>query len=276
MNEVGLHEELETGFSGVLLRERREARGVSLEEAVEQTRIRRSFIEAMEEDRFGDLPGDAYVVGFLRSYASFLGFDAVEIVERYQQRFKKPVLRKPEKQGAGTGLFRPAFRKRILLAAGLATAALVLLFLIRLLVFSAPDQDSGPAPAVVSETELPVAARGRESAIEQPVAEDAVVAAAEVPLPPGGVSPDQPTAGIPAEGAVLRIEALSAGWLEVAIDDRMVQRYRLEPGTVLSWKIQRVLHLETELPRQVKIWLNESPFDPGDRTALHLGPLPGE
>lgn len=288
MNETTSREESECGFPGALLRERREARGISLDEAVERTRIRRSSLEAMEEDRFGDLPGDVYVVGFLRSYAGFLGLDAVEVVERYQRRVKKLVLRKPEEPAAGTGLFHPALRRRFLLPAGLAAAALILFFLIRLLFFRGPDQDSAQVPAVVSDRDMSAAASVREPAIERPVppepipneqavAADAVVGAAEEPVQPAAVvSIDEPPAGIPPEGAVLRIEALAAGWLEVTIDDRMVRRYRLQPGTVLSWKVERVFHLETELPHQVKMWLNESPFDPGDRTALHLGPLPGQ
>ncbi len=288
MSETTSREELETGFSGALLRERRETRGISLDEAVERTRIRRSFLEALEEDRFGDLPGDVYVVGFLRLYAGFLGLDAVEVVERYQRRVKKPALRKPEEPAAGTGLFHPVLRRRFLIPAGLAAAALILFFLIRLLFSPGSDEGSAPTPAVVSDGDASVAASVRAPEVEQPVppepfpneqpaAPDAVVGAAEEPVQPAaGFSPDEPPASIPPEGAVLRIEALAAGWLEVTIDDRMVQRYRLEPGVVLSWKVERVLHLETELPRQVKIWLNESPFDPGDRTALHLGSVPGQ
>jgi cytoskeleton protein RodZ len=285
MNETVLREESETGFSGALLRERREARGISLDEAVERTRIRRFFLVAMEEDRFGDLPGDAYVVGFLRSYAGFLGLDAAEVVACYHHRFKKPVPRNPEEPATGTGLFHPTLRKRFLLLAGLAAAAIALFFLIHLLFSPGPDQDSAPAAPGVSETDMSVAAPAREPAVEQPVspeslpndmvAEDAVAGAADESGQQAEVPAAEPLAGIPPQGAVLRIEALAAGWLEVTIDDRMVQRYRLEPGAVLSWKVERVLHVETELPHQMKMWLNESPFDPGDRAALHLGPLPG-
>lgn len=285
MNETLLREEAETGFSGALLRERREARGISLDEAVERTRIRRFFLEAMEEDRFGDLPGDTYVVGFLRSYAGFLGLDAVEVVERYQRRFKKPAPRKPEAPTVGTGLVRPAFRKRFLFSAGFAAAAIALFFLIRLLFLPGPDRDLTPAPAVVSDGDISVSSPAGEPAVELPVspeslpndtaAEDSAASADEGAGQQTEVPAAELLAGIPPQGAVLRIEALAAGWLEVTIDDRMVQRYRLEPGVVLSWKVERVLHVETELPHQVKMWLNESPFDPGDRTALHLGSLPG-
>lgn len=288
MSETALREEPETGFSGALLRERREARGLSLDEAVEATRIRRSFLAAMEEDRFGDLPGDVYVVGFLRSYAGFLGLDAVEVVEGYQRRFKKPVLRKPEEPAAGTGPFHPALQRRFLIPAGLFAAAVALFFLGRSLLLSpVQGENEELTPAAVPGTEEPPSAPVREPAVEQPVPSepfsdeqplpaDAVAAAEEPVRPAAGVSTGEPVAGIPAGGAVLRIEALAAGWLEVTIDDRTVQRYRLQPGSVLSWKVERVLHLETELPHQVKMWLNESPFDPGARTALHLGPLPSQ
>ncbi len=279
-----MREESETGFSGALLRERREARDISLDEAVKRTCIRRAFLVALEEDRFGDLPGEVYVTGFLRNYAGLLGLDADEVVERYQRRFKKPVIRKPEEPAARRGPLHLVLRRRFLIPAGLVAAAVILFILVRLLLFSPDsDQDAASAPAAVSGRDEPVAAAVLEPAVEQPAlaepfpnepaAADAVVGAVEEPVQPAGVSAGEPMAGIPPEGAVLRIEALATGWLEVTIDDRMVQRYQLQPGAILSWKVERVLHLETELPHQVKMWLNESPFDLADRTALHLGPM---
>ncbi len=60
---------------GSQLRQAREARDLSLENVQKATRIKRVFLEAIEADRFEDLPGPVQVRGFVRSYASYLGLD---------------------------------------------------------------------------------------------------------------------------------------------------------------------------------------------------------
>src|SRR5262249_61207999 len=60
---------------GELLRLTRERLGHELETVANQLRIRLSYLEAIEEARFRDLPGTTYAVGFVRSYADYLGLD---------------------------------------------------------------------------------------------------------------------------------------------------------------------------------------------------------
>lgn len=69
---------------GRRLRQAREARGITLETAEEETKIRRRYIEALEVGRVADLPGEVYVKGFLRTYGNYLGLDGPELVEAYK------------------------------------------------------------------------------------------------------------------------------------------------------------------------------------------------
>ena len=62
------------------LRRTRVAHDLSLENVAATLRIRVDFIKAMEEDRFDDLPGPAYISGFLRTYANHLGLDGDQLV----------------------------------------------------------------------------------------------------------------------------------------------------------------------------------------------------
>ncbi len=62
------------------LRHTRVARSLSIEDVAAILRIRPDFIRAMEEDRFDDLPGPAYISGFLRTYATHLGLDGERLV----------------------------------------------------------------------------------------------------------------------------------------------------------------------------------------------------
>ena len=59
-------------------------RGVDLHDVSTELRIHHDHLLAIEEGRFSDLPGPAYVIGFLRSYASYLGLDAADVVRRFK------------------------------------------------------------------------------------------------------------------------------------------------------------------------------------------------
>ncbi|MCB9160823.1 MAG: helix-turn-helix domain-containing protein [Caldilineaceae bacterium] len=67
---------------GALLNERREAMGISLAEAEAATRIRQKYLAALESDEWHLLPGEVVGRGFLRNYATFLGLEPNEVVER--------------------------------------------------------------------------------------------------------------------------------------------------------------------------------------------------
>lgn len=70
---------------GEELREARMALGVSVADMAQQIRIRRIYLQALEEGRLQDLPGQAYVVGFLRNYANALGLDTDEVLRRFRE-----------------------------------------------------------------------------------------------------------------------------------------------------------------------------------------------
>jgi cytoskeleton protein RodZ len=69
---------------GEELRDSRLALGLSVEEVAVRLRIRRAYLEALEEGRIGDLPAPAYAIGFIRSYATALGLDPDEMVRRFR------------------------------------------------------------------------------------------------------------------------------------------------------------------------------------------------
>lgn len=69
---------------GEELREARNTLGVSLEDAAAQLRINKRYLQALEEGRVKDLPGAAYAVGFVRSYATALGLDPDDAVRRFR------------------------------------------------------------------------------------------------------------------------------------------------------------------------------------------------
>ncbi len=62
------------------LRDTRVLAGLSLSDVERDTRINRSYLEAIEDGRFGDIPAPIYARGFVRSYARYLGLDPEDSV----------------------------------------------------------------------------------------------------------------------------------------------------------------------------------------------------
>ncbi len=84
---------------GDVLRDARMRRGDDLYQIAEYLCIKPAFLIALENSRYDEFPADAYVIGFLRTYANFLDIDGKEAVDRYRYemagRRKKPVLSMP-------------------------------------------------------------------------------------------------------------------------------------------------------------------------------------
>src|SRR6476646_6572419 len=68
---------------GYRLRREREMRGSTLDEITESTKIARRHLEALETERFDQLPGGVFNKGFVRAYARFLGIDEDRAVADY-------------------------------------------------------------------------------------------------------------------------------------------------------------------------------------------------
>jgi cytoskeleton protein RodZ len=75
---------------GSTLRQARERRRLGLDQAEAETKIRARYLRALEEEQFDVLPGPAYIKGFLRTYAEYLGLDGTLFVDEYNSRFSDP------------------------------------------------------------------------------------------------------------------------------------------------------------------------------------------
>jgi cytoskeleton protein RodZ len=72
---------------GTSLREARIRKGLEIPDAERATRIRGKYLRALEDESFDVLPSQAYIKGFLRSYADFLDLDGRLFVDEYTSRF---------------------------------------------------------------------------------------------------------------------------------------------------------------------------------------------
>ncbi|MGI9128342.1 MAG: helix-turn-helix domain-containing protein [Roseomonas sp.] len=185
---------------GEELREARIALGVSVEDAATQLRINKRYLQALEEGRIKDLPGAAYAVGFVRSYATALGLDADDAVRRFRDMSGTAVTKSGElvfpepvpRRGIPTG---------ILAAIGVAVALGGYIIWYQWSGRGERVVDTVPPlpPRLERVAEAPA---GRETpaapVLEAPAPAPAPVAA--LPPPPPRIDPDKPRVVIRAKG----------------------------------------------------------------------------
>lgn len=73
---------------GATLAKARTAQGKTIADAAAETKIRRDYLQALEDERFDVIGGEAWVRGFLRAYGRWLGLDTVLLVRAYDTQHR--------------------------------------------------------------------------------------------------------------------------------------------------------------------------------------------
>lgn len=111
---------------GEYLRRERELRHIELDEISQTTKIKKSYLQAIENDAYEELPDIALVKGFIRAYCNYIGLNPEQTVNYFQQlyneKFKTEI---PSSQS-----FIKTYRLRILiLTLAVLTLAMVIFIL---------------------------------------------------------------------------------------------------------------------------------------------------
>ncbi len=133
---------------GAALRATRQRTGRSLQDLSDTTRIKRAYLEALEEMRLEDLPSRPFTIGYVRAYARALGLDETQAVER----FKRDVPSDAEPLRAPVGVRKHSdVRLALLFGGGAVVVSAVLLW--NLARHSLAEET--PPPPVVAENPAP-------------------------------------------------------------------------------------------------------------------------
>ena len=157
---------------GRVLREARDSRGIPLAEAERATKIRSRYLEALEADDLSSLPGRTYALGFLRSYARYLGLDAdtvASLVEEFKRIWPPEATEEPE-----YALKVPAPRRRApngkrrngAIVLVVAAVVVIALLLPGLIFGPPPAQPPAPSPSIPNQTPEPAPEPSPEPAPE--------------------------------------------------------------------------------------------------------------
>lgn len=149
---------------GTTLRETRERRGITIDEAERDTRIGARYLEAIEAARFETLPAPVYARGFVRSYARYLGLDPEWAVAQVPKDLPRPAGLEPLPglRGSGERPVLPSVEPRWIAFGAIGVVVLVAGWLLLSLFDGDEATVAGPAvdtPAA-SATPEPSAAAG--------------------------------------------------------------------------------------------------------------------
>ena len=133
---------------GPALRKARAHRGLTLDEAARDTKLRTDQLQALEDEDFDALGGEVYTRACLRTYAAYLGLRPVKVLGIYARHADEPEPpRPPEKTGRverAIAATRIRDNQRFLLIA----AAFIVFVLI---IFGLLSRDhSAPSPAAIA------------------------------------------------------------------------------------------------------------------------------
>ncbi|HEX5937315.1 MAG TPA: helix-turn-helix transcriptional regulator [Actinomycetota bacterium] len=140
---------------GSALRRAREVRGLSLDEAARDTRLRVDQLDALEREDFDVLPGEVYVRASLRTYASYLGIDPAKVAEVYARAAEEVQQAPPSAKLGRVERMIAASRIRDNQRFLLIAAASILLVLLALGLLS-QGEAAPPAAELASTTPSPI------------------------------------------------------------------------------------------------------------------------
>ena len=281
---------------GDYLKDKREAQNITLEEVAQATRIRKTILEAVENNQFDRIPAQVFAQGFIKSYAAYLELDESEAIKRYTAAMDALEAEKgPEEEVA------PIHPQRNLPIRKIVLVAIVLIVVFNIwLLMRAPEtqnetplnntpetqstppaqsspvtqqdvlleKDAGPsAPeeeiiAIVTDEKLPV---GKE---EIAVSEDEKPAAAEeeitIPIEEIRDDSEQEPAVSPSEEMALRVVASERVWMRIQLDQNEPYETLLRAGESYTVKAQNKFTIRIGNAGGVELFFNEKPLgNPG-------------
>lgn len=235
---------------GDTLRERRSALGLSLTTVSEQTKIRRRYLEALEDGDYATLPAPGYVRGYLSSYARALGLDATPLLAMYRSesgsaRYSDLDIPQRSEAVARTGEQHAIpWRGALGLVAAMVLIALLVWGGVRLF-GGRPDDTPAPLPVTPSSKDASGSSAGAGG--------------------DGGGAPQEANekpAVVEAQPFTLRVRVLAQGasWLQITVDGSTAYEGTLTGGQSKTFSVTQKSVVRVGNPEAVRITRDGSPI----------------
>ena len=209
---------------GEVLRDARYRLGLSIEQAEEDTKVRKKYLVALEDDDYANLPAAIYAQGFLQIYAEYLGIDPGFAGKLFvsPERSAPVAPIRPAASGLRSG--GPISGRTVLgvLFTGLMVAAIFYLYS-QYLAFA-----SVPVSTMASPTDLPTAMLSTPAIVVVPTA---------VPVPTATPAPPTPSP-TPVLGVEVEVRVTERSWVRVIGDGKSPPLFEgeLNAGDTRAWK----------------------------------------
>ena len=261
---------------GDYLKSKREAQNITLDEVSQATRIRRTILEAIENNDYDLIPPKVFTQGFIKSYASYLGLDENDVIKRFyeimESREKKKEPEEPIQQQPAQPFLTPA-RLAIL---GIICIVALTLWLLRKNPQPADDivakntqktastSSSSVKPPPLSSPEVALEERGDQTihAREEPaVPEEEFLPEAEKEKP----TVDQTeVVEAAAEPMALRVVATEQVWMRIQLDQDTPYEALLKREESLTLKAREKFVIRIGNAGGVELFFNGEPLgNPG-------------
>jgi cytoskeleton protein RodZ len=254
-----------SGSFGSWLRHQREARGVSIREIADNSKISLLYLEALEQDRFDVLPAPVFARGFLREYARVVGLNPDEVVNLYlvaqeeraegSQRAERP----KSKAADGSSVAPSSLGYGLLLA----FAVVVFVGIAALLSFLAERRNRVPLAA---ELVAPPTMTSAQPAT--PVASEVTAVAAEsasteaqssrAPVVPGASGPGEAAPAVESFRVVLNFS--QDCWVESVVDGSRRTSELKAAGETVQLEARQSVILTVGNSRAVTVEVDGVPF----------------
>ena len=272
MNEYS--KELNEVFNRVaqVLKNEREARGLTIQDIATHTRINRVFLERIEQGDLAQLPGLAFVIGFLRNYVQSLELQDESLDQDITQlgAFNRPEAERLIRPNNPDVLDHgPESSGRMFFFAG-GLAVLVVLAVVLYFIFSPGDGDAPPSQENAVSQTRPPASGSAPGATQPPQATNAPAMqtgqtgnapanTAPAPgrqTPPTGDGAQQTTPMEARQTLELTVRGLDASWLRLSTDGGVPVDVHLDPADTLTWEAEREFRMTIGKSRAVAVYLN--------------------
>jgi len=254
---------------GNFLRERREARGISLIEVEKDVKIRKKYLQALEEGNIDVIPGKTYLIGYLRNYSKYLGVDEENIdqiiqtyhnLEKQKSNSKKTkeehiyLKRKDRSLFEKKNFFFPINIKYVYLT------SFVLIIFIGLLLLNRSLKEAQdfpvPSPEIGNETKLNIEEKADDIGA---LAEELIESEAEAIITEYPAQDSILTEKLP----ILKLIATDKTWVKILSEDNTIFEGILFEDEEFLWETDQALDIITEYPTKIETYYDDEPIEIG-------------
>jgi len=255
---------------GNFLRESREAKGISLIEVEKDLKIRKKYLQALEEGNVDVIPGKTYIVGYLRNYSKYLDIDEEninQIIQTFNNLEKqKSVIKETKKENIYLKTKdRSMFEKKrfFLPVKYVYLSGFLIIIFVGLLLLSRSLKEAQdfpiPSPEIGNETDVNTEEKANDISI---LIEENIESEAEAIIAESLIQESVSAEKLP----ILKLIAGDKTWIKILSEDKIIFEGILFEGEEYFWETDQSLEIITEYPTKIETYYDDEAIEISEGT----------